>query len=505
MRESVSDKKFRFIIVGGGSAGWMAAAGLAYTTQGQCDITLIESETIGTIGVGEATIPPVRHFNQRLGIDEADFLRLTQGSFKLGIKFINWKQQGHAYFHPFGQYGAEFDIVPFYHHWMETYLGNDNGPIDDYSMAWAAARAHKFSHPSRDKRNIGSNFDYAYHFDATLYARFLRRYSEQRGTTRVEGCVVDVSRHGETGYIESVKLENGDIHEGDFFIDCTGFSGLLIEQTLQTGYEDWRHWLPCDRAVALPTESQGPLLPYTQSTAHAAGWQWRIPLQHRTGNGHVYCSRYMSANEATDILMDNLDAEPRTEPENLRFVTGRRRKFWNRNCLALGLSAGFMEPLESTGLHLIQYGIMRFLAMLPGHGFSSLLEQEYNALTAAEYERIRDFLILHYHATDREDSEFWRYCKHMPIPERLAYKIDHFRTHGMVMSDERELFTNPSWIAVYLGQGIVPKRAPAAASLRPRVPVKDRLRDIRRAMTEAVNAMPIHEDFIGTYCRSEAQ
>ena len=493
------------IILGGGSAGWMTAAALANAVQGSCAITLIESEEIGTIGVGEATIPPIKYFNQRLGIDERTFVRETNGSFKLGIQFIDWANIGESYFHPFGHYGAEFDHVPFYHYWMSEHLNGMPGVIDDYSMAWAAARSGKFNHPAQDKRLIQSTYDYAYHFDATLYARFLREYATKRGVTRIEGKVVDADQHSETGFIQSVELESGEKYSGDLFIDCTGFFGLLIEKTLQTGYEDWSHWLPCDRAVAVSCEAVGKTLPYTKSTAKQAGWQWRIPLQHRTGNGYVFCSNYLASRDAEEELLASLDGQALSEPRHLRFTTGRRKKFWNKNCVAIGLSAGFMEPLESTSLHLIQYGIMRLLALFPETDMSPLLSEEYNALTTAEYERIRDFLILHYTATERSDSDFWRYCASMEIPDRLRYKIDHFRSYGMVVSDERELFHNPSWIAVYLGQKIIPKRAPSMTGLRRDIPVKDRMKNIRDAMSDAIISMPTHDEFIDRYCKSALQ
>lgn len=495
----------RIVIVGGGSAGWMTAAALANDLADGCEIVLIESEAIGTVGVGEATIPPIRYFNQRLGIDEATFVRETNGSFKLGIEFIDWSRIGHAYFHPFGQYGAEFDSVPFYHYWMREYLNGDPTPIEEYSMAWAASKAGKFSHPIADRRNVQSRFDYAYHFDATLYAAYLQKYAAARGVKRVEGRVVDAAQDTETGFIKSVTMEDGQSFEADLFIDCSGFFGLLIEKTLETGYQDWSHWLPCNRAVAVPCERSAEILPYTKSTAKSAGWQWRIPLQHRTGNGYVYCSDHLEAEQAEQTLLSSLDGAPIADPKHLRFVTGRRNLFWNKNCVAIGLSAGFMEPLESTSLHLIQYGIMRLLALFPDKSMSPLLQEEYNSLTIAEYERIRDFLILHYTATQRDDSKFWRYCANMPIPDRLQYKIDHFRTHGRIVSDERELFTNPSWIAVYLGQDIYPENAPAMTAHRTNVPVKDRMQAIRLAMADAVAQMPPHDAFIERYCKSAAQ
>jgi tryptophan halogenase len=502
----MSDRHLRSIaIIGGGSAGWMTAAALANAVGKNCEIHLVESEEIGTIGVGEATIPPIKFFNQRLGIDEATFVRETQGSFKLGIEFVNWGQKGDAYFHPFGQYGAEFDYVPLYHYWMLARDQGDNTRIDEYSMCWAAARAGKFAHPIPDKRRIQSTYDYAYHFDATLYAKFLRGYAEARGVTRHEGKVTDAQLNSETGYIEKVMLEDGREVAADLFVDCTGFFGLLIEKYLKTGYDNWQHWLPCDRAVALPSEKNGDPIPYTRATAHEAGWQWRIPLQHRTGNGHVYCSQYIDEDRATETLLQNLDAEPVAEPRHLRFVTGKRKKFWNKNCIAIGLSAGFMEPLESTSLHLIQYGIMRMIAMLPDRDMSPLLAEEYNRLTAEEYEGIRDFLILHYKATTRDDTPFWQYCRDMSVPDSLQYKMDHFQTHGLFIAKGNELFSNASWLAVYTGQNIYPKKAPALAGMRPGIPYGDRLQSIRKAMAEAVDEMPTHQQFIDRHCKAAAQ
>ncbi len=488
------------VIVGGGSAGWMTAAALSHAVGGACAITLIESEAIGTVGVGEATIPPIRTFNQRLGIDEATFVRETQGSYKLGIEFVDWGRLGHSYFHPFGQYGAEFDQVPFYHHWMREHLeGRIQGPIDDFSMCWAMAREGRFARPSPDRRMIQSTFDYAYHFDAGLYAAYLRRFAEARGVKRIEGKVVDVSLRGEDGFIEAVTLDSGTRIDGELFIDCSGFRGLLIEEALQAGYDNWQHWLPCDRAVAVPC-AKGEFTPYTRSTARAAGWQWRIPLQHRTGNGYVHCSQFISEDEATATLLANLDGKPLADPRTLRFVTGKRRRFWEKNCVAIGLSAGFMEPLESTSLHLIQYAILRLIALLPDSAMSPLLAREYNAQTTREYELIRDFLILHYKASERGDSELWRYTAAMPIPDSLQYKIDHFRAHGTLVAEPQELFANPSWIAVYLGQGIVPSRAPPLAHMREGVPVAERMAQIRKAMAEAVAAMPSHGDFVARHC-----
>ncbi|MEM9839666.1 MAG: tryptophan halogenase family protein, partial [Pseudomonadota bacterium] len=369
------------IIVGGGSAGWMTAAALSSTLGKSTKITLIESEAIGTVGVGEATIPPIRIFNNRLGIDEQTFVRETQGSFKLGIEFIDWQQKGKAYFHPFGQHGAEFDVVPFYHYWMREHLAGRADDLDLYSMGWGAAKAGRFAHPSQDKRMIQSTFDYAYHFDATLYAAFLRRFSEERGATRIEGRIQKVNLDPESGFVSSVQTEDGKVHAGDLFIDCSGFRGLLIEEALRTGYEDWSHWLPCNRAVAVPCAKSGDMLPYTKATARDAGWQWRTPLQHRTGNGYVHCDAFVSEDEAAETLLANIDGEALADPRFLYFKTGRRRKFWHRNVAAIGLSAGFMEPLESTSLHLIQFAILRLLALFPDAEMSPLLQDEYNRLT----------------------------------------------------------------------------------------------------------------------------
>ena len=487
----------KIAIVGGGSAGWMSAALLATATQGSVQIDLIESEAIGTVGVGEATIPAIREFNARLGISEDEFIRETSGSFKLGIEFVDWWKRGHAYFHPFGQYGAEFDAqVPFYQFWMREHLEGRASRAQDYCMAWGAARDAKFEPPMRDSRNIRSRFDYAYHFDAVQYARYLRRISETRGVKRHEGRVVDVALDAESGHVTRVSTEDGRSFTADLFIDCTGFRGLLIEDALETGYEDWSHWLPMDRAVAVACEPSGPTLSHTKATAHEAGWQWRIPLQHRTGNGHVYSSAYTDADAATDTLLANLDGKPLADPRHLRFTTGMRRKQWVGNVVAIGLSAGFMEPLESTSLHLIQYGVMRLVALLPDAAMSPLLAEEYNALTRAEYERIRDFLILHYHATERDGSEFWNYVRTMPIPDRLAYKIAHFRERGLMVADERELFNNPSWLAVYTGQGILPERVPPLAAMRTDAPAELRLQQVKSAIDEAGEAMPTHDAYL---------
>ncbi len=491
----------RVVIVGGGTAGWMAAAALANAVQGSCRIELVESEQIGTVGVGEATIPPIKRFNASLGIDENAFVAATQGTFKLGIEFVDWTRIGQRYFHPFGQFGAEFDVVPLHHYWLRERQRGSHIPLQEYALAWVAASRGRFDQPRGDHRHAQSTYDYAYHFDAIRYAQFLRAYAEKRGVLRTEGKVVDVNLR-EDGFIDSVKLESGGTIEGDLFIDCSGFRGLLIEGVLESGYENWQHWLPCDRAVAVGCALGDELPPYTRSTAHPAGWQWRIPLQHRMGNGHVYCSRYISDDEASTTLLDNLEGEPLGEPRLLRFVTGRRRQFWNRNCVAIGLSAGFMEPLESTSIHLIQSGITRLLALFPDRDFNPLTAREYNRITASEYERVRDFLILHYHATAREDAPLWRYTRHMDIPDTLQYKIDHFRSHGRIVAEALELFQNPSWLAVLVGQEVLPKRYDPLVDMRGNVDGTGVLTGLHETLIQAAEAMPDHRQYIQRFCRA---
>jgi tryptophan halogenase len=494
------DKRIKKIaIIGGGSAGWMTAAALANALGRSCDITLVESEAIGTVGVGEATIPPIRQFNQRLGVSEAEFLRETNGSFKLGIEFIGWTKEGEKYFHPFGHYGADFDVhVPFHHYWLADQVGKKQaGPLDDFSICYMASNEGRFSHPTHDPRQMQSRLDYAYHFDATLYAQYLRSYSEARGVKRIEGRVNDVSLNSETGFIQDVKLDNGQIIGAELFIDCTGFRGVLIEGAMHTGYENWSKWLPCNRAVAIPCEKKDDILPYTRSTCHKAGWQWRIPLQHRTGNGYVYCDEFTSSDEAEQTLRANLDGTPIADAKHLRFVTGHRKQFWNKNCVAIGLSAGFMEPLESTSLHLIQSGIMRLLTLFPSNEFSQLLSEEYNRVTIEEYRQIRDFLVLHYIANEREEP-FWKQMAALELSDSLQFKIDHFKDNGIISLDARELFGKPSWLAVMVGQGLLPSRAPglSASAESRRVPVAERMVQVKSAIKEATQAMPRHADAI---------
>jgi len=481
----------------------MSAAALVNALGGQCRITLVESDEIGIVGVGEATIPPIKLFNRSLGLDENALLKATQGSFKLGIEFVDWGRVGHRYFHPFGQFGVDFDPVPLHQWWLAQRALGDPTPLQEYAMAWVMAAQGKFALPLPDRRRVQSTYDYAYHFDAALYGRFLRGYAEQRGVLRCEGRVVSVGLRSEDGFISSVTLADGRSIAGDLFIDCSGFRGLLIEDALHSGYENWQHWLPCDRAVAVPSRHVAALSPYTRSTALAAGWQWRIPLQHRMGNGHVYCSQLISDDQATATLLANLEGETLAEPRLLRFCAGRRKQFWNRNCIAIGLAAGFMEPLESTSLHLIQTAITRLLALFPDRDFDPIVAAEFNRITSAEYERVRDFLILHYHANSRDDAPLWRQTRAMAIPDTLAYKLEHFRRYGRLIIDSIELFQNPNWLAVFIGQEVWPERLDPLVAMRVKVDAAGRLAGLRRVMIEAAAVMPSHEQYLAQHCRAE--
>jgi tryptophan halogenase len=491
-----------YVIVGGGSAGWMTAAALVHAVRDAHKVTLIESEDIGTVGVGEATIPPIQFFNKVLGVNERDFIQATQATFKLGIDFHNWGSAGHRYFHQFGEFGANIKGVSFHQLWLRLAGNGHPYPLSDYSPAAVAAAQMRFLPPVANLPPDMPQLAYAYHFDAGLYARFLRKYSEERGVTRVEGKIVDVARR-ENGLIDSVRLENGQTIKGDFWLDCSGFQGLLIEKTLRSGFEDWSHWLPCDRAWAVPCERNAEhFFPYTRSTAHTAGWQWRIPLQHRTGNGHVYCSSYISDDEAAATLMGNLDGKAQAEPRLLRFRTGRRKKFWNGNCVALGLAGGFMEPLESTSLHLVQAAAFRFLSLLPTsteHDQST--EDEFNRLCIAEYEQIRDFIILHYVAQDRTEP-FWRDCRAVTMPDSLAHRIELFRARGKVARFDGQLFSDTSWIAVMLGQKIMPQHWDPLADIPSLTELQSKAAELRANLHGAIARMPGHAEFIEKSCKA---
>jgi tryptophan halogenase len=501
----MSDNRIRSIlIVGGGTAGWMAAAALAKVLGPACAIRLIESEEIGTVGVGEATVPHLKLFNSVLEIDEVEFIREVKGTFKLGIQFVDWGRAGDRYIHGFGTIGHDYGLLPFHQYWLKLHLAGQAGDIGDYSLNTAAAPLGKFMSAAGDVPPSSplANITYAYHFDAGLYAAYLRRYSEARGVRRTEGRVVDVQLRGSDGFIEAVKLESGELVAADLFIDCSGFRGLLIEQALHTGYDTWTHWLPCDRALAVPCENVGPPTPYTRSTARAAGWQWRIPLQHRTGNGYVYSSAYLRDDAAADTLMSHLDGPALAEPRLLTFTTGRRRRFWNRNCVAIGLASGFLEPLESTSIYMIQSGIARLLNLMPDRSFSEVLIGRYNAQAAFEVESIRDFLILHYFATERRDSPFWQYCSSMSIPDQLAGNIRLFRDSGRFFRNGEEMFALTSWVQVMLGQHILPQSYHPAVDLVPERDLHGLVHGVREVIASCVAAMPAHQAFIDRFCKS---
>jgi tryptophan halogenase len=491
----------RFVIIGGGSAGWIAAACLAHALKGQGRVTLVESDEIGTVGVGEATIPPIQFLNSLLGINEREFVQATQATFKLGIQFRDWTHLGHQYVHPFGPHGRTIDAVAFHNYWLRLRAQGDTTELGDYSLATVALEAGKFAVPPPNLPPEAV-LAYAYHFDAGLYARYLRTYAEARGVQRIEGRVVEVKQRAEDGFITGVELGGGRVVEGDFFIDCSGFRGLLIEQTLKSGFEDWSHWLPCDRALAVPCESVSDITPYTRSTARTAGWQWRIPLQHRIGNGHVYCSAHMSDDEAARILMANLDGKALADPRPLRFVAGRRRRAWVKNCVALGLAAGFMEPLESTSIHLVQTGVFRLLSLLPVDERDEASADEFNRLTQDEWEQIRDFIILHYTANARTDSAFWIQCREMALPDALAHKIELFRNRGRVARYDGQLFMEPSWVAVFMGQGVWPKAYDPLADLVDPDELRRTLAHIRDFNRQVVSGMPTHERFIAANCKA---
>lgn len=486
------------VIVGGGTAGWMAASALSILLRDpSVRIRLIESEAIGTVGVGEATIPHIRYFNQLLGLNENDFLRKTNATFKLGIEFVNWGQVEDRYFHSFSPYGYNMDGIHFHHFWLRHMQREGAAHIDEYNLQSLAARENKFAHPKPNvKGSPLSTIEYAYQFDASLYAKYMRGVAESRGVQRIEGKVVDVKQRAEDGFIESVRLENGDTVAGDLFIDCSGFRGLLIEQTLETGYTDWSQYLPCDRAVAQACESVGPPEPYTRATAHKAGWQWRIPLQSRIGNGHVYCSEYISDDEAYAQLAKGLDGEPRNEPNFLRFKTGIRKKPWNKNVVSLGLSAGFLEPLESTSIHLIQTAVARLMTNFPDKLFNERDIEYYNQRTLAEFEQVRDFLILHYCATQRDDSPFWNYCRTMELPEALQQRIDIYLENGRLYRHDNELFSENSWFAVFEGQNYRPKRYHPIINYLSDAKLDERMAEIRRATSKCLEAYEDHSQYL---------
>lgn len=489
------------VILGGGTAGWISASLLIKMLGKAIQITLVESEQIGIVGVGEATIPPIMTFNTALGIDETEFLRETKGSIKLGIQFENWGKLGDSYMHAFGGIGKEFPSCSFHHFWLRSQQAGMNFDFWDFSLAYQAAHKNKFSKLNRIEGVNLPGLSYAYHFDAGLYAQYLRRYSEKLGVKRIEGKVDEVVLNPDSGDVERLLLDNGQQIAGDLFLDCTGLHSLLIEKTLNTGFEDWSHWLPADSAMAVPCESVDPITPYTRSIAHAKGWQWRIPLQHRIGNGFVYSSKYCSDEEARTTLMSNLDGKPLAEPRIIRFKTGRRLKQWHRNVVSIGLSSGFLEPLESTSIHLIQSGVLRLLKFFPNRGICPADRDEYNRQSKVEFEQIRDFIILHYKLNARGDSQYWKDCQRMEIPGSLQRKMALFAQSGKVCREQDELFTEVAWQQVMIGQGLLPKDYHPLVNALNDQQLQELLEQLKAIMAMTSDKLGSHDDFLQSLSR----
>ena len=503
----------KVVIVGGGTSGWMCAAALARISPPGTDVTLIESDEIGIIGVGEATIPLLAEFNQFLGIDEHHMLSECSGTFKLGIEFIDWYQKGKSYFHPFGFFGKDMPQIPFHQLWLKLNklaregvisegIGSD---ICDFNLCTVAAKLGRFSQPSGSANTIISTMRHAYHFDSAAYGKLLRRYAEKRQVTRIEGKVVDIHQNVASGDIQSVVLENGRVVKGDLFIDCSGFRALLIGKCLNSEFIDWSSYLPCDRAIAVQTKSDTNPQPITQAYAQDAGWRWKIPLQNRTGNGYVYCSKYLSQDEALASLIDNLQDEPLHEPRHLKFQTGHRRNFWQNNCVAIGLAGGFIEPLESTSIHLVQVGIQHLIELWPLRGGNGAEKTRYNQVMASEYQDIRDFIVLHYNATSRNDSAFWRYVRDMQIPQSLKDTMTLFQSSGEVDIKPDALFTPHSWVAVMLGQGIYPTQYNGVVDSIPQQALIHNMEGLRKSVRRTAEAMPTHKHYLNTNCVSSKQ
>ena len=496
-----AEEKVRVVIVGGGTAGWMTAAALAKLLPGRCTVHLVESEAIGIVGVGEATLPHIRGFNERLGIGEAEFMAKTRATFKLGIDFENWSRIGDRYLHPFGTFGRDQGDVDFHQYWLR--MRHEGAPVADleqYSMACVMALLNRFDLPSGGPNAITSTFNYAYQFDATLFAPFLRAHAERLGARRTEGRIVDVQLGAERGDIEAVRLESGERIEGDLFIDCSGFVSLLLGKALKEPFQDWSRWLPADRAVAMPCRTETDVTPYTSAIAMGAGWRWRIPLQHRTGNGYVYSSAFISDDDAAAALTGAVEGEPIAQPRVLRFLAGRRERSWVKNCIGVGLSSGFLEPLESTSIYLIQQAITGLIELFPERNIAASDRDEFNRIIDLEYDRIRDFLILHYHATERSDTPFWDYVRTMDIPDTLAEKLELFRRRGRVVKYREGVFLDASWIAVYLGQRIFPEGHDMRADAAPIEPLGSSMEKLRNEIRQAAARMPDHGRRISEYC-----
>lgn len=490
----------KVVVVGGGTAGWMSAALLKRVLGAEIDVELVESDDIGIIGVGEATIPPIRLFNNVLGLDEAEFLRATKASIKLAIKFENWRVPGESYFHTFGAPGRSQAFCHFHHFWVRAQQAGHLTNLCDYDLNYLCAEAGKFAR--LQVTDPVWEMQYAYQFDATLYGQYLRRYSEKLGVTRTEGLINEVNTDSESGHVTSVVLKGGGEVRGDFFVDCSGGRGLLISQKLETEYEDWGHWLPCDRAMAVPSERFDTTLPYTRSIAHSAGWQWRIPLQHRNGNGLVYSSGHYSDDEAADILLGNLDSKAIAEPKIIPFRTGRTSKQWNRNVVAVGLSSGFLEPLESTSIHLIQSAIVRLITLFPHAGVTSELVDEYNRQSKHEFEYIRDFIILHYYLNERDDSDFWHDVRNMDVPDRITQKIELFKSSGTLTKDNFDIFLESSWLQVMLGQGVMPQDYHPLADTLTEAQLLDKLAKTKATKLQPMAQMPSHDEYLEMICKA---
>jgi tryptophan halogenase len=483
----------RVVIAGGGTAGWTVAAALAKQLGPLLEIALVESDAIGTVGVGESTIPTARRFHELLGVDEREFVCATQASFKLGIAFEDWSRPGDRYFHAFGLTGQSTWMADFQHMWLRAREQGLAGEFGDYCFELRAAEAGKFL-GGKDTR-----LNYAYHLDATAYGQYLRRFAEPLGVRRIEGKIAEVRLAPETGFIDDLVLESGEVVAGDLFIDCTGFRGLLIEGALATGYDDWAHWLPTDSALAVQTEAVGPSRPYTRAVAHQAGWRWQIPLQTRVGNGLVYCSRYLSDDDAQAMLAERVEGPMLTDPRLIRFRAGTRRKAWNRNCVAIGLSSGFVEPLESTSIHLIMIAVTRLMQLFPFGGVSEAIADRYNDVSQRELEGIRDFIILHYHLTERDEA-FWRECRTMEIPDSLAERIALFRDGAYAYQAADELFRVDSWVQVMLGQRLTPRSHHAIAELMPSEPLRQALASMAANIDAAVAKLPLHQAYLERFC-----
>jgi len=497
-------EQLKIVIVGGGTAGWMTAAALmGVATEKVCQLVLIESDQLGTVGVGEATLPQMKDFNDYIGINEADMMQKTNATFKLGIEFVNWGYKGSSYIHPFGKFGEPISGVDFHQMWSRVKGLDGIEPIEAYSFAVQACRHNRFDFPVDDQTEINSTYAYAYHFDAGLYAQYLRKFSEEKGLTRIEGKIHNVNQDPDTGNIKSVVLESGEEINGDYFIDCSGFRSLLLAQTLKASFDDWSPWLLCDRAMAVQSECSALFPPYTQATAKSAGWQWRIPLQNRTGNGYVYSSQFISDDEVSQSLLSDLDSPALKAPMMLKFKAGRYKDSWQKNCIAIGLSSGFLEPLESTSIYLIQVAIVNLLKLFPNKIPNQTLINEFNRLIDVEYETVRDFLILHYHLNSRDDSELWHYCRNMQVPESLKQKMELFKHRGYVDTYKYGLFAPPSWISVFLGQGLEQQASDPYAYNTSQEYTENKLRELSASIKKRVELMPKHSEFVSDYCKSK--